>query len=96
MRKDANTVQIAYRFSNTPKSEPATNVRDEEQLRTLFKYAKQFLNVPMKHGKPFHVKLVDVTPNTDERRPGTSGKKVSIQFFFLFYILIIYNLARDF
>ncbi len=66
MKKEANAVRIAYRFSNSPKTEPATNVRDEDQLRTLFKHAKQFMNLPPKYGKPFHVKLSDVLPDADE------------------------------
>lgn len=67
MKKEANAVTIAYRFSNSPKMEPATNVRDENQLRTLFKRAKPFVGLPGKYGKPFHVKLSDVSPDADER-----------------------------
>ncbi len=53
MHKEVNAVNLAYKFSNAPLCEPATNVHNPDQLDTLFKYAKQFAGAIDKHGKPF-------------------------------------------
>lgn len=76
MHKEANAVNLAYKFSNAPLREPATNVRNPDQLDTLFKYAKQFAGAIDKHGKPFRVNIINA-PLADERPAGPSGKKVS-------------------
>lgn len=90
MNELPSSVQIAYKYSMAPKSEPATNIKNPLYLFTLFNNAIPLLNKKDRYRKLFHVQLLNSFSKPDGGEPEASGKKVHHSYYtdYLFDIFL--------
>lgn len=73
-------MELAYKFSSSPKSEPAASLDSPETLAQLFKFTHPLVTKKSRSSKPFKVFIFDISSDVDKSdsdRMSEKGKRVS-------------------